>query len=446
MMKMRLWPVLAGMVACAGMSAQTLSVEGTFTAGEEGISGLSVNPIGGAVAREGADLDISGFMFGGEVPVSGTGFYMLYGRKGDVQLMQPLYIPRPDGRFRIELASDGGNLRVSGVGKDNEALFAFGQELGKKDRFFWKRERDLKPEELLRFLKSYGQSADSIASACQCSQPVRQYLTLWAYISAKGNYDAIPRALGMDIKELPFAEDDFLPEIRGMIDTPAASCFPAVAYMIRDALPKGRLNERLSYLYGNYHCEDVRAKVAELVADRFVRRFDYSGDYEKGLAELNEAISRYGIDARHAEEFARRRSSAKGAPFPAVELVDADGKRMDFSAFRGYYVYIDLWASWCGPCCREVPYLQKLEKDLQNGQVRFLSISIDKNEAAWKKKMADLDMHGNQWLDSSNALGTALNVQGIPRFLIYDKEGRLYHANAPRPSAPEVLELLENLK
>ena len=60
---------------------------------------------------------------------------------------------------------------------------------------------------------------------------------------------------------------------------------------------------------------------------------------------------------------------------------------MDFAQFRGKYVYIDLWASWCVPCCREVPHLQKLEKELENKDVVFLSISIDQNPSAWKKKM-----------------------------------------------------------
>ena len=120
---------------------------------------------------------------------------------------------------------------------------------------------------------------------------------------------------------------------------------------------------------------------------------------------------------------------------------------MDFSQLRGKYVYIDLWASWCVPCCREVPHLQKLEKELENKDVVFLSISIDQKVEAWKKKMADLQVHGNQWHDSEGTLGKALNVKGIPFFLIYDKEGKLYMYNAPRPSMGLALkELLEGLK
>ena len=120
---------------------------------------------------------------------------------------------------------------------------------------------------------------------------------------------------------------------------------------------------------------------------------------------------------------------------------------VDFSTFRGKYVYIDLWASWCTPCLKEVPALQKLEKELKNDKVVFLSISIDTKEDAWKKKMQEKNMHGNQLWDPENSLGQALNVKGIPFFAIYDPEGKLYMHGAPRPSqGPGLVMLLEGLK
>ena len=120
---------------------------------------------------------------------------------------------------------------------------------------------------------------------------------------------------------------------------------------------------------------------------------------------------------------------------------------VDFSAFRGKYVYIDMWASWCVPCLREVPELQKLEKTLKNKKVEFVSISIDANQDAWKKKMDEKNMHGNQLWNPAGTLGTALNVKGIPFFAIYDPEGKLYMYGAPRPSQGQgLVELLEGLK
>ena len=90
--------------------------------------------------------------------------------------------------------------------------------------------------------------------------------------------------------------------------------------------------------------------------------------------------------------------------------------------------------------------MQKLEKEIQNPNVKFVSISIDKKEKAWRAKMKMLNMHGHQFLNQDNSLAEALNVRGIPFFMIYDKDGKLYQHNAPRPSHPALQEMLENLK
>jgi thioredoxin-related protein len=60
--------------------------------------------------------------------------------------------------------------------------------------------------------------------------------------------------------------------------------------------------------------------------------------------------------------------------------------------------------------------------------------------------MTDLNLHGNQWHDTNSKLAKALNVRGIPFFIIYDKEGKLYMYDAPRPSHPQLKNYLEGLK
>ena len=131
------------------------------------------------------------------------------------------------------------------------------------------------------------------------------------------------------------------------------------------------------------------------------------------------------------------------SPFPDdVVLEDADGNVVDISSFKGKYLYIDQWASWCGPCCREVPYLQAIEKEFQDSNVVFLSIATDTDKEAWKNKMVELNMHGNQLHDRNNTLCNALNVKGIPFFLIYDKEGKLHTYKAMRPSRGDALRMI----
>lgn len=142
-----------------------------------------------------------------------------------------------------------------------------------------------------------------------------------------------------------------------------------------------------------------------------------------------------------------RRASAAGNPFPdGVELCDISGNKIDFAAFRGKYVYIDLWASWCVPCIKEIPHLKKLEEELQNKDVVFLSVSIDRSEEAWKKKVSELQLKGNLLIDREGRLANAMTVKGIPFFLIYDRQGRLLRYNAYRPGDARLKPLPKSLK
>lgn len=138
--------------------------------------------------------------------------------------------------------------------------------------------------------------------------------------------------------------------------------------------------------------------------------------------------------------------SRVGGEMPDVPIIDPQGNEHRLSEFKGRYVYIDLWASWCGPCNQEIPYLKELERTIGNDKVVFISISIDEDFNAWKAAIKRHNLSGNQFL-GNETLATLLKVQGIPRFLIYDKEGRLLYPDAPRPSSQmEIRRILNSLE
>jgi len=233
------------------------------------------------------------------------------------------------------------------------------------------------------------------------------------------------------------------------LDNDYAPLFPMAAQMIARSIPADEgLLGRLEKLYGSYKNEAVRAKVASLMLSAFLSEHDYSADFEGGLALLKQAVEKYALSREYVEEYMKRKATIVGSPFPAdVVLEDADGNVVDIASFKGKYLYIDLWASWCGPCCKEVPHLQAIEKEFQDSNVVFLSISTDTDKDAWKNKMVELNMHGNQLHDRNNTLCNALNVKGIPFFLIYDKEGKLHTYKAMRPSRGDALRMvLEGLE
>ena len=135
-----------------------------------------------------------------------------------------------------------------------------------------------------------------------------------------------------------------------------------------------------------------------------------------------------------------------GEAAPEIVLPDVEGKMYSLKDFKGKYVFIDFWATWCYPCRREIPYLAKLFKEFASKNIVFMSISIDKEKEAWmqmlkKEKMPWLQLHS-----TPNAkLLQDYQIYSIPRFVLIDKEGKIINAKAPAPSEKKLREILNRV-
>lgn len=376
----------------------------------------------------------------GGIPVSGKGLYNIVAVYDNRQLMSTVHVvPDEENRAQLSFRMQGYMLMLDDT-PENRALSELNMVMNDLDRALWTRQ-GLGSDSLRMLVEGYGLATESLNRKYRISRPVVDYMKVWAFTRAYNAYMSIPRAQNIEPSAVGFDVTDVLPGIEIALDSEYTPLFPAASQMIASTIPvdKGLLG-RLEQLYAEYENEAVRAKVASLLLSAFLSEHDYAGDFEGGLAQLQQAIEKYGLPQRYVDEYIKRKATIAGSLFPAgVVLEDAEGNVVDFSSFKGKYVYIDLWASWCGPCCKEVPHLQALEKELQNENVVFLSISTDTDKEAWKKKMVELGMHGNQLHDRDNALCNALNVKGIPFFLIYDKEGKLHTYKAMRPSSGDAL-------
>ena len=117
---------------------------------------------------------------------------------------------------------------------------------------------------------------------------------------------------------------------------------------------------------------------------------------------------------------------------------------ISLSSFRGSIVYVDVWATWCGPCIAEIPSLERLQKDYQDKNIVFLSVSVDTDKDAWEKMLIDDELRGVQlWADGWSELTKSYAIFGIPRFMLIDKTGHLISVDAPRPSSNEIRTLIE---
>ena len=122
---------------------------------------------------------------------------------------------------------------------------------------------------------------------------------------------------------------------------------------------------------------------------------------------------------------------------------DKDGNNFSLASFKGNLVYVDVWATWCGPCKAEIPSIQKLEEEYHGKNITFLSVSVDEDKDAWLKMIAEKEMGGVQlWADGWSEITKSYAIFGIPRFMLFSADGNVISTNAPRPSSDEIRGLL----
>lgn len=139
-----------------------------------------------------------------------------------------------------------------------------------------------------------------------------------------------------------------------------------------------------------------------------------------------------------------------GKPSPTFNYENQKGGNTSLESLKGKYVYIDVWATWCDPCRQEIPSLEKVEEQFQGKNIFFVSISLDnsKDREKWsnlvtQKKMSGIQLLADKEFDSKFI--KEYNIQGIPRFILIDANGNIVNAQAPKPSDPKLIELLNSL-
>lgn len=129
-------------------------------------------------------------------------------------------------------------------------------------------------------------------------------------------------------------------------------------------------------------------------------------------------------------------------------LISPDGATSKLSDLFGKFIYIDVWATWCGPCCKEIPHLEKVAAHFRgNDNVCIVSISVDENRSAWLKKLENDKPEWKQYVltrEESKAFMEAWGIGGIPRFIMLDKEGKIFAADALRPSDDKLIGTIES--
>ena len=211
-----------------------------------------------------------------------------------------------------------------------------------------------------------------------------------------------------------------------------------------------RLMELTDSLVTNPH---LRHFLVQMIGQQYYMYGDGTGDYETFNKKFLEWA---GEDKEIAQaminQFMEKKRSTEitqaGAQAPDVELTTPDGKTVKLSSLiQGKFTYIDVWATWCGPCCKEIPFVEKLVAQYKdNPKVQFLSISIDQNKDAWLKKLEKDKPQWQQFIiqDEVEAqFSKDWGITGIPRFIMINPDGTIFSSDATRPSDPETVKTID---
>ena len=181
-------------------------------------------------------------------------------------------------------------------------------------------------------------------------------------------------------------------------------------------------------------------------------KFDFIKKNIKGLDpafitmtdSLDKLQDNYYINEHETKQFL---NNIIGKPSPKFEAYENyEGGTTSLEDLKDKFVFIDVWATWCGPCKAEIPFLKELENKYHNKNIEFVSISVDNLSAyeKWRAMIKNQNLGGVQLIANNSFKSNFIKeykINAIPRFIFIDPDGNIISANAPRPSNKKLIEL-----
>jgi peroxiredoxin len=141
----------------------------------------------------------------------------------------------------------------------------------------------------------------------------------------------------------------------------------------------------------------------------------------------------------------RKEGLSIGKAAPMFSQADEQGKPVSLSSFKGKYVLVDFWASWCGPCRQENPNLVRTYEKFKSKNFEILGVSLDNNKDKWLKAIQEDQLNWPHVSDLKywkNEVAVQYGVQSIPANFLLDKEGKIIAKGLRGPALEKTLEHL----
>jgi thiol-disulfide isomerase/thioredoxin len=260
-----------------------------------------------------------------------------------------------------------------------------------------------------------------------------------------GNMDYAPDQSYYDVIKTYFVENNMysdLNEYRSFI-AEAAHVLDQEGRQLTSVYPK--TIAQMKYVSDAFSSQKPLESVLHYIATTYVDNFGV-----ENIQELENLYYTYvkspSLHDSFKAKYDRWDLSTPGKRSPDFSAMDIDGRSWSLADFKGRYVYVDMWATWCAPCRRELPYLKALADKFQDAQISFVGLSIDSDKEKWSQMVKNGEMPGVQlYLGTGSSFQKNYGIDAIPRFILIDRNGRIISNDMSRPSSDETAEFLESL-
>lgn len=360
----------------------------------------------------------------------------------------PLYVESGDSIF-INYERTKKQIQFFGNGFEESEFLLKGNELMKELGFDDPRKVDItlfssKPENFLKSVDSIKQVRIELLSEYKKSNPgisdnfynTENLLINYFWINQQFGYPGFNEMLTKIKPELP----DHYYNFADQIETRNLELFKFNVY-------KEVLSSYLDFKAKEFDDKYELAKelftekemFENILFSKFISQINFNGI--DGIDSMYRDFLPYIKDQKRKEFLTEKYNSwsklANGEKAPEFEIVDENGNVVRLSDFYGKFVYIDCWSSFCGPCLKEIPEMNKLSDEYKNENIVFISISADNDREKWLSKIKELKLTNtiNLWTSGTNHnFNNDYNAKAFPRYILIDDKGKILDATAENPS------------
>lgn len=199
---------------------------------------------------------------------------------------------------------------------------------------------------------------------------------------------------------------------------------------------------RDSVLTGFIKAQRTRIATACAVYQRYIAYTNYA-KAAQFYAMLDKAPQRSFYGRRILQNIGADSSTAIGKQAPAFSLPDTTGRQVAIDTYKGKYLLVDFWASWCGPCRKEHPHLADLYRQYHPKGWEVVSVTVDSDQTAWKTAIKYDGLLWTQVTDGSGGpVSDLYGVKSVPRNVLIDPSGKIIAKNLRGEALDEILKTL----